>query len=78
MMGYGADKGIIPLTCNELFVRLEAKAAADTQMSFTVEVSYIEVRPFLFSIADSFRLLPCFVHSLMLACRSTTRKCATS
>jgi hypothetical protein len=40
----GSDKGIIPLTCSELFVRVEEKTAADTSVSFTVEVSYIEVR----------------------------------
>ena len=40
----GADKGIIPLTCSELFVRVESKKAVDPNISFTVEVSYIEVR----------------------------------
>ncbi|KAI0786506.1 kinesin-domain-containing protein [Abortiporus biennis] len=43
MMGYGADKGIIPLTCSELFVRVEEKKAADPNINFTVEVSYIEI-----------------------------------
>ncbi|EED79320.1 predicted protein [Postia placenta Mad-698-R] len=43
MMGYGADKGIIPLTCSELFTRVEDKKAADPNVSFTVEVSYIEI-----------------------------------
>ncbi|TFY52398.1 hypothetical protein EVJ58_g10040 [Rhodofomes roseus] len=43
MMGYGADKGIIPLTCSELFTRVEAKKAADPNFMFTVEVSYIEI-----------------------------------
>ncbi|KAJ7666502.1 kinesin-like protein [Mycena rosella] len=43
MMGYGADKGIIPLTCSELFVRVEDKKAADSNLNFTVEVSYIEI-----------------------------------
>ncbi|EKM59534.1 uncharacterized protein PHACADRAFT_137422 [Phanerochaete carnosa HHB-10118-sp] len=43
MMGYGADKGIIPLTCSELFDRVEKKKAADPNVSFTVEVSYIEI-----------------------------------
>ena len=40
----GADKGIIPLTCSELFVRVGDKKAADPNINFTVEVSYIEVR----------------------------------
>ncbi len=39
----GADKGIIPLTCSELFVRVQDKVAVDPNLSFTVEVSYIEV-----------------------------------
>ncbi|KAF7301241.1 Kinesin-like protein [Mycena indigotica] len=43
MMGYGADKGIIPLTCSELFVRVEDKKAKDPNVNFTVEVSYIEI-----------------------------------
>lgn len=43
MMGYGPDKGIIPLTCSELFVRVEDKRAADPNINFTVEVSYIEI-----------------------------------
>ncbi|KAI0346933.1 kinesin-domain-containing protein [Trametopsis cervina] len=43
MMGYGADKGIIPLTCSELFTRVEDKKAADPNINFTVEVSYIEI-----------------------------------
>ncbi|KAG6853719.1 hypothetical protein C0991_002135 [Blastosporella zonata] len=43
MMGYGADKGIIPLTCQELFDRVESKRTKDANLSFTVEVSYIEV-----------------------------------
>ncbi|KAJ7638375.1 kinesin-like protein [Roridomyces roridus] len=43
MMGYGPDKGIIPLTCSELFIRVEDKKAADANLNFTVEVSYIEI-----------------------------------
>lgn len=43
----GADKGIIPLTCSELFVRVNEKKAADPNLNFTVEVSYIEVRRWL-------------------------------
>ena len=38
----GADKGIIPLTCSELFSRIEQKKS-DPNVSFTVEVSYIEI-----------------------------------
>ncbi|KAI0637640.1 kinesin-domain-containing protein [Trametes polyzona] len=43
MMGYGEDKGIIPLTCSELFTRVEQKKAQDPHINFTVEVSYIEI-----------------------------------
>ncbi|KAJ3798287.1 kinesin-like protein [Lentinula aff. detonsa] len=43
MMGYGPDKGIIPLTCSELFVRVSERKAADPNINFTVEVSYIEI-----------------------------------
>ncbi|KAG9037707.1 kinesin-like protein Klp8 [Tulasnella sp. JGI-2019a] len=43
MMGYGADKGIIPQTCSELFDRAEAKMATDPNTKYTVEVSYIEI-----------------------------------
>jgi hypothetical protein len=39
----GADKGIIPLTCSELFTRLATQRAADPNVNFVVEVSYIEV-----------------------------------
>ncbi|KAH0587005.1 hypothetical protein H2248_005824 [Termitomyces sp. 'cryptogamus'] len=39
----GADKGIIPLTCQELFARVDSKRSADSNLSFTVEVSYIEI-----------------------------------
>ncbi len=38
----GADKGIIPLTCLELFSRIEQKKS-DPLITFTVEVSYIEI-----------------------------------
>ncbi|KAF9004702.1 kinesin-like protein [Cyathus striatus] len=43
MMGYGPDKGIIPLTCSELFERVKLKKAEDSNLNFTVEVSYIEI-----------------------------------
>lgn len=40
----GPDKGIIPLTCLELFERVKHKKAQDVNLNFTVEVSYIEAR----------------------------------
>jgi len=39
----GADKGIIPLTTLELFRRVEERSALDINLSYTVEVSYIEI-----------------------------------
>jgi kinesin family protein 1 len=39
----GADKGIIPLTTSELFRRVESRTATDSNLSYTVEVSYIEI-----------------------------------
>ena len=41
----GADKGIIPLTCEELFGRLDEKRSADPETEFRIEVSFIEVSP---------------------------------
>ena len=43
----GPDKGIIPQTCMELFERVASRKAADPNIDFTVEVSYIEVRVYL-------------------------------
>jgi kinesin family protein 1 len=39
----GQDKGIIPLTCQELFDRANTRMDADPNIKFTVEVSYIEI-----------------------------------
>ena len=39
----GADKGIIPLTTSELFRRVEERSTSDPKLSYTVEVSYIEI-----------------------------------
>ncbi|ORY91503.1 hypothetical protein BCR35DRAFT_298679 [Leucosporidium creatinivorum] len=41
MMGYGADRGIIPLICEALFERITALST--DKLSFTVEVSYTEI-----------------------------------
>ena len=49
----GADKGIIPLTCSELFVRVDQKKATDPHVNFTVEVSYIVVCSFAFRLSAS-------------------------
>lgn len=43
MLGYGQDKGIIPRICAELFNRIGNVTAKDPKISFTVEVSYIEI-----------------------------------
>jgi kinesin family protein 1 len=41
MMGYGSDRGIIPLICEALFERITEKSVDGT--SFNVEVSYTEI-----------------------------------
>ncbi|KAG0294799.1 kinesin-like protein Klp8 [Dissophora globulifera] len=41
MMGYGEERGIIPLSCHELFRRIEANT--DPTLSYRVEVSYMEI-----------------------------------
>ncbi|KAF9419313.1 kinesin-like protein Klp8 [Podila epigama] len=41
MMGYGEDRGIIPLSCHELFRRIECNK--DPTVSYRVEVSYMEI-----------------------------------
>jgi kinesin family member 1 len=48
----GADKGIIPLTCLELFDRVETKQGQDPHLKFTVEVSYIEVKDYLLHVPN--------------------------
>ncbi|KAF8937161.1 kinesin-like protein Klp8 [Dissophora ornata] len=40
-MGYGDERGIIPLSCHELFRRIEANT--DPTRSYRVEVSYMEI-----------------------------------
>lgn len=41
MMGYGEDKGIIPLTCESLFNRISSNQ--NPNLGFTVECSYMEI-----------------------------------
>ncbi|KAF9123040.1 kinesin-like protein Klp8 [Mortierella sp. GBA39] len=41
MMGYGEDRGIIPLSCHELFQRIEKNK--DPTLNYRVEVSYMEI-----------------------------------
>ena len=44
MMGYGADRGIIPLICEALFERITALTT--DKLTFTVEVcSHLELFP---------------------------------
>ncbi|CAG8816238.1 14242_t:CDS:1, partial [Racocetra fulgida] len=40
-MGYGEDKGIIPLTCRELFNRIDS--SKNPNVTYKVQVSYIEI-----------------------------------
>ncbi|GAA6029561.1 hypothetical protein JCM8097_000938 [Rhodosporidiobolus ruineniae] len=43
MMGYGEDRGIIPLICEDLFRRMEERTGRTDGLSYTVEVSYTEI-----------------------------------
>ncbi|EFP82773.2 uncharacterized protein PGTG_08969 [Puccinia graminis f. sp. tritici CRL 75-36-700-3] len=43
MMGYGQDRGIIPLTCSALFDRIQEKKLTDPAVCYTVEVSFMEI-----------------------------------
>lgn len=42
MMGYGAESGVIPRICKEMFDRIEA-VQEDRNLNCTVEVSYLEI-----------------------------------
>lgn len=46
MMGYGQDRGIIPLTCSALFDRIDEKMNSEPNVTYTVEVSFMEVSLF--------------------------------
>ncbi|KAG5463329.1 MAG: kinesin-like protein KIF1C-like protein, partial [Olpidium bornovanus] len=41
MLGYGDEKGIIPLTCSDLFSRIACNK--DSNLSSTITVSYLEI-----------------------------------
>ncbi|KAK5174126.1 uncharacterized protein LTR77_001206 [Saxophila tyrrhenica] len=43
MMGYGAEEGVIPKICRDMFERIESIHEADKNMTSTVEVSYLEI-----------------------------------
>ncbi|GAA5988788.1 hypothetical protein JCM11641_004851, partial [Rhodosporidiobolus odoratus] len=43
MMGYGSDRGIIPLICEALFDRIREETAAREGVTYNVEVSYTEI-----------------------------------
>ncbi|KAG0145092.1 hypothetical protein CROQUDRAFT_671993 [Cronartium quercuum f. sp. fusiforme G11] len=43
MMGYGEDRGIIPLTCSALFDRIQEKEQTEPNVTYTVEVSFMEI-----------------------------------
>ncbi|GAA6061161.1 hypothetical protein JCM10212_005747 [Sporobolomyces blumeae] len=43
MMGYGSDRGIIPLICEALFDRIHERESQEEGLKFTVEVSYTEI-----------------------------------
>jgi hypothetical protein len=41
MVGYGANKGIVPLACDEIFKRI--KANTDPEKSYQVTISQVEI-----------------------------------
>ena len=41
MIGYGANKGIIPIVCNEIFNKIHSNQ--DGTRSFEVKVSMLEI-----------------------------------
>jgi kinesin family protein 1 len=43
MMGYGSDRGIIPLICEALFDRIKEREAAEEGLKFTVEVRTLTI-----------------------------------
>lgn len=43
MMGYGAEEGVIPKICRDMFERIEGIHQADKNLTSTVEVSYLEI-----------------------------------
>lgn len=43
MVGYAEAKGLIPLTCSQLFDDITSKTTADPNLRISVEVSYIEI-----------------------------------
>jgi hypothetical protein len=42
MVGYGANKGIVPISCDEIFRRIR-EYQEDKNMSFEVSVSMLEI-----------------------------------
>ena len=43
MMGYGAEEGVIPKICRDMFERIEKIHTEDVNLTSTVEVSYLEI-----------------------------------
>ena len=41
MVGYGANKGIVPISCDEIFNRIASNTEADK--SYEVQVSMLEI-----------------------------------
>ena len=41
MIGYGANKGIVPISCAEIFNRIESNT--DPNRSYQVDVSMLEI-----------------------------------
>ena len=43
MVGYGANKGIVPITCEQLFATIEEKERAKSGTEFQVVLSMLEI-----------------------------------
>ena len=43
MIGYGNNKGIVPITCNEIFKRIDKNISKSTNTSYEVSISMLEI-----------------------------------
>ncbi|EKD12941.1 uncharacterized protein L3040_005798 [Drepanopeziza brunnea f. sp. 'multigermtubi'] len=43
MMGYGSEAGVVPKICQDMFERIDTMQQQDSNVKYTVEVSYLEI-----------------------------------
>lgn len=67
MVGYGANKGIVPVTCEQLFTAIEEKQGSGTefQVVFSMLEIYNEQVKFLVAAMKELKLLILQVHDLL-------------